>query len=116
MKPNRVAGDDGAPKVIYTSVEDPKEPDVIVHNIRLTKEFLAANERSGHNEQQLCRALVVFIYTYWEDVTRYRCAQALGVDKSSLRLSIAGDLRILRHGILHARGSLRHNAHRKLSA
>jgi hypothetical protein len=115
MKPNaQSVGDDGQARVIFTSVEDPREPDVIVHSIRLTKEFIAANERSGSNEQQVCRALIVFIYAYWEDVTRHECAKALEVEKTDLRLPIAGDLRLLRHAMLHTRNVLRADAHRKL--
>lgn len=102
----RKIGDDGIPSIVSTSVEDPTAPDVIVQTIRLSPDYIEANGRSGSNEQQLCRAIIVFIFTYWDDVTRYSCAQALGVEKGDLTLPIAGDLRLLRHSMLHDRSLL----------
>lgn len=65
--------------MIHTTVEDPTNPDVIVNSIRLSSEFLSANAINGSNEQQLSKAIIVFIYAYWDDVTRYRLAKAQGV-------------------------------------
>lgn len=104
----------GPPSVVMTNVKDPRAPDSVVHTIRLSREFLAANAAGGGNEQQFCRALIVFIFTFWDDVTRYECAKALGTEKNDVKLPIAGDLRILRHAILHDRGVLRAAAHKKL--
>ena len=110
----RKIGDKGIPSIVTTSVEDPTAPDAIIQTIRLSQDYIEANGRAGSNEQQLCRAIIVFIFTYWDDVTRYLCAQALGVEKGELKLPIAGDLRILRHAILHDRGAVPAPAHGKL--
>ena len=110
----RKIGDDGTPSIVSTSVEDPTAPDVIVQTIRLSPDYIEANGRSGSNEQQLCRAIIVFIFTYWDDVTRYSCAQALGIKKGELTLPIAGDLRLLRHSMLHDRSLLSAASYGKL--
>jgi len=110
----RKIGHKGIPSVIHSSVEDPSAPDVIVQTTRLTREYLEENGRSGSNEQQICRAIIVFIFTYWDDVTRHGCAQALGVEKNDVGLPIAGDLRLLRHAILHDRQILSASAHKRL--
>lgn len=110
----RKIDDKGIPSVVTTSVEDPTAPDAIIQTIRLSRDYIEANSRSGSNEQQLCRAIIVFIFTYWEEVTRYACAKALGIEKSELKFPVAGDLRLLRHAILHEHGVLTAAAHRKL--
>lgn len=110
----RSTGKDGRDSVISTSVEDPTAPDVIIQTIRLSTEYLDANSRAGTNEQQMSRALVVFIFTYWEVVIRHRCAAAMGIGHDEVKLAIAGDLRHLRIAILHHGGILRADAHRKL--
>lgn len=102
----RKLGSSGIPSVVHTTVEDPTAPNVIVRATRLSEEFLDANAKSGTNEQQLCRAIVVFLYTYWEDVTRRQCADACSVPKKEIRLPVAGDLRHLRNAILHDQGIL----------
>jgi hypothetical protein len=100
--------------VMRTSVEDPTKPDVIVHTIRLTSDFLAANGPEGRNEQQVCRAIIVFIFAYWDEEIRPRCAKLLGVDAGTLQLPVAGDVRLLRHAILHNSGVLKAKDHARL--
>jgi hypothetical protein len=75
---------------------------------------LAANEKTGPNEQQHARAILIFLFTYWEDEIRPRLAAAVGVAPKSIISDIHGDLRIIRHAILHAKGKLRHEEHRRL--
>jgi len=105
---------EGVPTVMRTAVEDPTQPNVIVHTIRLATEFLEANGPEGRNEQQVCRAIVVFVFAYWDEETRPRCARLLSVPVQSLEMPVAGDLRRLRHAILHNKGVLGVNEHGKL--
>jgi len=114
LEGKRTTGEDGRDCIVATSVEDPASPDVIVETIRLSREYLDANSRAGTNEQQMGRALIVFIYTFWEVVVRHRCADALGIRAGDLKLPIAGDLRRLRHSILHERAILNRRDHKKL--
>lgn len=104
----------GVPSIVHTSVKDPTAPDVVVQTTRLSKEFLEANSRNGSNEQQICQAIVIFVFTYWDYVTRHELALSLGVEKNEILLPIAGDLRLLRHAIIHDGGVLSGASHKRL--
>jgi len=43
------------------------------------QDYLATNAEGGPNEQQHAKAIVVFLFTYWEDEIRPRLATAKGV-------------------------------------
>ena len=100
--------------VVWASYEDPTKPDVIHNRIVRAEDYLAANAPNGSNEQQHARAIVVFLFTYWEDEIRPRLAKAKGVALSEIRGDAMGDLRILRNVILHARGILRSDKYAEL--
>jgi hypothetical protein len=104
----------GEPVVVWASYEDPTQPDVIHNRIVRADDYLAINARGGSNEQQHARAIVVFLYTAWESDLRPRLAQASGVELNDIRSDIMGDLKQLRHAIIHARGILKAENHRKL--
>lgn len=89
--------------VMRTSVEDPSSPDVIHHRILLADDFIAENSENGANEQQLIEYIVVFIYTFWEVEMRARLAKAKGVELNEITSDIMGDLRHMRHAVLHKR-------------
>jgi hypothetical protein len=100
--------------VVWASYEDPTKPDVIHNRIIRASDYIAANAPGGSNEQQHARAVLVFLYTYWEDETRPRLAASKGVEKTAIRSDVMGDLRILRHAILHSKGILAGKQHRRL--
>ena len=104
----------GEPIVVWASYEDPTRPDIIHNRIVRADDYLAINARGGSNEQQHARAIVVFLYTAWESDLRPRLARARSVDLNEIRSDIMGDLKQLRHAIIHARGILRADGHRKL--
>lgn len=106
--------DAGRQVVVWASYEDPTKPDVIHNRIVRAQNYLAANTPNGTNEQQHARAIVVFLFTYWEDEIRPRAAKAKGVPLREIRADAMGDLRILRNVILHARGILRPDKHAEL--
>ena len=64
--------------VVYASYEDPSQPDVI-HNriIRRASDYITANSEGGSNAQQLSQAVLVFLFTYWEDEIRPRLVLCL---------------------------------------
>ena len=65
-------------------------------------------------KQQHAKAIVVFLFTYWEDEIRPRLATAKGVAEHEIRCDAMGDLRILRNVILHAKSILRSDKHAEL--
>jgi hypothetical protein len=100
--------------VVRASYEDPTQPDVIHNRIIRAKDYVAANSKGGSNEQQHARAVLLFLFTYWEDEIRPRLAAAKSVELQDIHSDIMGDLRILRNIILHAKGNVRPEKHRDL--
>lgn len=100
--------------VVWASYEDPTQPDVIHNRIIRANDYLAANAKGGSNEQQHARAVVVFLFTYWEDEIRPRLAASKGTDVGNIRSDVLGDLREVRHAILHAKSVMHPAKHRKL--
>jgi hypothetical protein len=94
----------GLPMIVWASYEDPSKPAVIHNRIVRAQDYLAANEPGGGNEEQHGRAILVFLFTYWEEEIRGRLAAARGVAPSDVQVDAMGDIRILRNVILHARG------------
>lgn len=104
----------GETVVVWASYEDPTKPDIVHNQIIRSDEYLEANRPGGHNEQQHSRAIIIFLFTYWEDEIRPRLASAKGVDVHKIRSDIMGDLRTLRNVILHSKGVLRAERHATL--
>src|SRR5260221_281209 len=100
--------------IVWTSYEDPSRPDVIHNRIIRADEYIAINERDGSNEVQQARSVIIFLFTYWELEIRPRLAAAAGVDLNEIQSEIMGDIRLIRHAILHVRGVLRLGDHQKL--
>jgi hypothetical protein len=106
--------DAGRQVVVWASYEDPTKPDVIHNRVIRAQNYLAVNAPGGSNEQQHARAIVVFLFTYWEDEIRPRLAKAKGVPIDEVRADAMGDLRILRNVILHSKSILRPDKHAEL--
>ncbi len=104
----------GETLVVWASYEDPTKPDIVHNQIIRSDEYLEANRPGGRNEQQHSRAIIIFLFTYWEDEIRPRLARAKGVDVNDIRSDIMGDLRTLRNVILHSKGVLRVERHATL--
>jgi hypothetical protein len=100
--------------VMYASLEDPARPDVIHHRIIRSDEFIAVNSESAFNEQQVCWAIVVFIFAYWDEEVRPEIARIRGVEPDEIKLDAFGDLRILRKAIVHNGGVITTREHAKL--
>jgi hypothetical protein len=104
----------GQQVVVWASYEDPTKPDVVHNRIVRADDYLAANAKGGSNEQQHAKAILVFLFTYWEDEIRPRLAIAGNAEVQDVRSDVMGDLRILRNVILHAKGIMRPDKHRDL--
>lgn len=102
------------PVVVWASYEDPNQPDIIHNRIIRAEDYVAINARGGSNEQQHAHAIIIFLYTAWESDLRPRLAKAKGVELNEIRSDVMGDLRELRNAIIHARGILKADSHRKL--
>jgi hypothetical protein len=105
---------DGQPVITWASVEDPARPDVLHHRIIRADEFINVNSEAGYNEQQICWAIVVFIFATWDEETRPRIANIRGVEPNAIEIDEMGDLRILRKAIIHNGGIVTASEHAKL--
>jgi len=107
----------GDQPVVWASYEDPSKPDVIHNRIVRADDYLSANSLDGSNTQQHSQAILVFLFTYWEHEIRPRLAKSMGVSKikNAIRSNIMGDLHILRNAIVHSKGVIPEDKHRRLS-
>lgn len=106
--------ENGMPVIVWASYEDPARPDIIHNRIVRADDYLKANKLGGSNEQQHARAILIFLFTFWEEEIRPRLASAQKVELNQIRSDTMGDLRILRHAILHAKGAVCRAEHRRL--
>lgn len=68
------------------------------------QQFQADVAEGGHVHQRLTQQWVVTVYTAWEEDFRGRVAAARGASKNDVASEFFGDLRRLRHDIVHHRG------------
>ena len=104
----------GQKVVVWASYEDPTKGDIIHNRIIRASDYISANSKGGSNEQQLSQAVLVFLYTYWEHEIRPRLASLKSVKSQEINSDIMGDLRILRNVILHKKGIMLPEEHKKL--
>lgn len=64
------------------------------------------NGRDGINQQYLGSMCLVMVFAYWEDYLRGKLANALGIESKDLKSPLWGDMRILRHCIIHKKGMI----------
>ena len=100
--------------VVWASYEDPSKPDVIHNRIIRANDYLSSNSVDGSNTQQHSQAVLVFLFTYWDDEIRPRLAKSMNVKVSEIKSDIMGDLRIIRNVILHSKGITRQDKHKRL--
>ncbi|MCH7708334.1 MAG: hypothetical protein IH884_07575 [Myxococcales bacterium] len=110
----KTTDEEGMPTIVWASYEDPRKPDIIHNQIIRSDDYLEATRRGGRHEQQHARAILIFLYTYWEYEIRPRLALSEGVEPNEIQSDIMGDLRTLRNVILHAKGVLRPDKHAAL--
>lgn len=100
--------------VTWTSYEDPSKSEIIHTRIIRAENYIEINSQGGSNEQQHSCAIIVFLYTYWENETRPRLAKIKKVDIGEIRSDIMGDLREVRHTILHTKKIFTEEKYKKL--
>ncbi len=106
--------ENGKTIVMRASLEDPTRSDVIHQRTIRADEFITANSEAGFNEQQVCWAIIVFIFAYWDEKIRPQIAKIRGVKLDEVRINAFGDLRVLRISIVHKGGVLGAANHAKL--
>jgi hypothetical protein len=100
--------------VVWSSYEDPSQPDIIHSRIIRANDYIAANSLGGTNQQQHSQAILVFVVAYWEHSIRPRLAGAKGVAKTQIQSNVMGDLTIARNAILHSKAIIKSQEHRRM--
>lgn len=106
--------EDGQPVTVWTSLEDPRSPDIIHNRIMRSEEYIRSNSETGSNEQQICWSIIVFLFAHWDEKIRPEIASVRGVKPNEIQINALGDLRILRKAIVHNGGILTASDHRKM--
>ena len=73
------------------------------HHVTKASDLVRRNSPGGANWYFLAHMCAVAMYGYWEDAFRTRLADALGVAKNDLKADEFGELKELRHAVLHNR-------------
>ena len=102
--------------VVWSSYEDPSQPDIIHNQIFRANKYIAANSRGGTNEQQHSQAILVFLVAYWESSIRPRLAGARAVETNEIKSNVMGDLTIVRNAILHSKAIIKSKEYKRLKS
>ncbi len=113
MRKDRSKKNDEQP-VVWASYEDPSKPDIIHNRIIRSSDYLSSNSVDGSNARQHSQAVLVFLFTYWEDEIRPRLAKSMSIAANEIKSDIMGDLRIIRNVILHSKGIIRSDKYKSL--
>ena len=91
--------------IIYSEGEEGTNDYKILHYCCTQAEFIERNSPSGRNYRFIGNMSLISIYQYWEDYFRSKIATYLfNKQKDELQSPIIGDLKLLRHSIIHHNG------------
>ena len=98
--------------IVLVGDGDPNDPNNRPVAFWKRSELLRQIELDGPAYQELARQWVVSLYATWDESLRPRYAAALGVTTDEVRIPAFGDLRRIRHDIVHNAGvaSVRYSA------
>ena len=63
--------------------------------------FLEASQKNGSFPDAIAKSFLTSIYSAWDEFYRHQIAKEVGVDQKSVKSSLMGDLRLIRHCIVH---------------
>ena len=102
--------------VVWSSYEDPSQPDIIHNRIVRVNKCIDANSPGGTNEQQHSKAILVFLVAFWESSIRPRLAQAHGTNTNDIKSNVMGDLTIVRNAILHSKSVIKAREYNRIKS
>ena len=68
--------------------------------------FIEKSKKNGFFVSEVCKSLLCTIYSLWDETYRHKIAKAAGVEASTLTVPLMGDLRKIRHCILHNKSTI----------
>lgn len=82
---------------------DPDDPNVFIYHVCSLKNLKDRLKDGGMNEILTKQFCLIMIYEYWEGFIRQKLEKTLKV-KDAIKADIFGDIRHIRHDIIHNRG------------
>lgn len=76
----------------------------VLHYCPTQKEYKNRNSHNGENYKFMGNMALISIYEYWESACRNKLAAYHKVEQKQVESDIFGDIRILRHSIIHNKG------------
>lgn len=86
---------------VFYGEGDPNDPKNVMWHKTTQKQFKERTVKDGLNDKTVCRNCIVLMYEFWETEYRNRVCEALEIKRETLLIPIIGDLRLIRHAILH---------------
>lgn len=65
------------------------------------QDLVAFSSKGGVFTDTLAKSLIVLLYSEWDELYRHRVAEEIGVKASAIRADLMGDIRQVRHWIVH---------------
>ena len=96
-------------------IGDPNAPDNRLLHATTRGEYRRRNEPGGRNFRRAGQLVLVLLYEYWESTYLERISNALGKDRAELLVPLIGDLRLIRNDVVHCRGVISKDTHRKVT-
>ncbi|WP_116867495.1 hypothetical protein [Pseudomonas syringae] len=73
--------------------------------------FVEKSKKNGFFVNEICKSLLCSIYSLWDETYRHKISKAAGVEASTLIAPLMGDLRKIRHCILHNKSTIPENGY-----
>jgi len=96
---------DNPDPVCYLGLGDPNEANSQTYARFKASELPGLLAQDGPVVLQLGQQWAVFVFAEWDHFLRPRLARARGCDNSAVQVTVFGDLRRIRHDIVHNRGT-----------
>jgi hypothetical protein len=100
--------------VVWSSYEDPSQPEIIHNRMGRANNYIAANSTGGTNEQQHSQAILVFLVAFWESSIRPRLATARQAEPNEIKSNVMGDLTIIRNAILQSNAIIKSKEYKRM--
>ena len=100
VRPNAVNQD----PTIFLGIGDPNDPASEQYSAWRRSEALDQIRRNGPVDDRIGQQWIVMLYARWDEEFRLRLARAYGCDARDIKVPLLGDLRKLRHGVVHNKG------------
>ena len=64
-------------------------------------DFLDYSARDGQFADQIAKSFIISLYSEWEELYRHKIATQVGASQKDVKCDLMGDLRLIRHCIVH---------------